>query len=65
MTLWDYLNDEARYTIWDDPKDKPPVARCSCCGGEIYSEWEYDEFDGLCEECYEHGMMYAGMEDYI
>lgn len=35
-----------------DRQMAPVVARCWCCGGEIYSFTELDLYDGLCEECF-------------
>ena len=49
-----YFREE--YTeAWDnahDPQRATPTAYCPVCGGEIYSDEELYEYDGLCAECY-------------
>ena len=36
----------------DDPQQAPVMARCWCCGTEIYSMRDVELYDGLCEECW-------------
>ena len=35
-----------------DKEMAPVYDRCRCCGCEIYSEYEYDLYEGYCEDCY-------------
>ena len=42
---------------WDnrhDPQRAAPSGYCRRCGGEIYSDEELYEYDGLCAECFTH-----------
>ena len=35
-----------------DPQRATPSGYCRRCGGEIYSDEEVYEYDGLCAECF-------------
>ena len=47
-----------RDEIWNvrqdllDREQAPVMARCWCCGTEIYSMRDVELYDGLCEECW-------------
>ena len=44
----------ARYELFAgrlDREQAPVIARCPCCGGEIYDAVELEVYDGLCREC--------------
>lgn len=45
------LDYEEAWNNAHDPQRAAPIAYCPVCGGEIYSEDELYEFDGLCSYC--------------
>lgn len=52
-----------------DREMAPIYGRCPCCDAEIYTETEFDEYGGLCEECWcalyddeDEGMAADGIE---